>query len=144
MTDAAPNFRLTVRFDEDEPSSTTLRTFLEENEGAPDVCTVVAKLAPGEQATFGGGAAPLCVVTRAPKTSNRFTRIRVPIKRFNGAEFATVVIDRKRLTIAIRPARRRVALELELSDWVERMLWKAVAATARQSTRRPRRARRSA
>lgn len=141
MNAAAPNFRLTVCFDGDSPEQTTLREFLADNEGAPEICAEVSKLEPGQQAVFGGGAAPLCTVRRAPKVEARFTRVRVPIQRYDGAEFVTLLIDRKRLTIGIRPARRRVALELELGTWARAMLEKQAKlnVNAKRKTRRTRR-----
>ncbi len=116
------NFRLTVRMGDDEPERTTLREFVADNEAAPIVCERVRALEPGGSITWGAaGPHPMVTVTRASKAEQRFTRIRVPIK-FDGAEFATVTIDRKRLTLAIRPARRRSVFELELSDFAQRML----------------------
>lgn len=143
MTTELANYRLTVCFDGDQPEHTTLREFLADNEAAPEICAEVSRLEPGQQAVFGGGAAPLCTVRRAAKTETRFTRVKVPIARFDGAEFVTLLIDRKRLTIAIRPARRRIALELELGTWARGLLVKqaTVNANAKLKARRVRRSR---
>lgn len=141
MNDAAPNFRLSVCFEGDEPEQTTLRAFLADNEAAPELCAEVERLEPGQQATFGGGAAPAVTVKRLEKTSPRFTRIRVPV-RVDGAPFVTVIVDRKRLTIGIRPAHRRVALELELGDWCRTMIERAAKLKVGKKTK-TKRARRS-
>jgi hypothetical protein len=115
------NFRLTVQFEGDKPERTTLAEFLADNEAALDVCERVRALAPGESMTTGGGAAPAVTITRAAKTEQRFTHVRVPID-FDGAEYATITIDRKRLTLAVRPARRRSVFEVALREWAETML----------------------
>lgn len=138
------NFRLTVQFEGDQPERTTLTEFLADNEGADArLCESVSTLAPGESMTYGGGAAPLVTITRAEKTSQRYTHVRVPID-FDGAEYATVTIDRKRLTLAIRPARRRSVFELALPDFAERMLERQSKLNVRnRKMKRTRRTRRS-
>lgn len=140
MSDA-PNFRLSVRAEGDDyPVTTTLQSFLADNEGAAEVCARVQSLAPGDAVSLGGGAAPVFHVQRFAKGSPRFTRVRVPAQ-FDGSEFATVTIDRKRLTLSIRPARKRTVFELDLTDFAQRMLERQAKLNA-LSKRRTRRSRR--
>jgi hypothetical protein len=146
VSDAAPNFRVAVRFDgveDDDATVTTLRDFLESNEAAPDVCERVKALQPGEVARFGGGAAPEVEVRRLVVSPPRYTRIRVPIdlKEFRGSQSATVTIDRKRLTMSIRPLRRRTVVELSLSALAESYLAKQMRldVLAKRKARRARR-----
>jgi hypothetical protein len=146
MSDAGPNFRVAVRFDGvdgEDATVTTLRDFLESNEAVPEVCERVKRLQPGEVAHFGGGmdgASPGVSVRRIAVSPPRFTRVRVPIN-FDGAEYATVTIDRKRLTLSIRPARQRTVFEMELGDFAERMLDRQAKrnVAARRKARRSRR-----
>lgn len=140
MSDS-PNFRLSVRAEGDDYHvTTTLRDFLADNEGAAEVCAKVQSLAPGDGVSLGGGAAPVFHVQRFAKGSPRFTRVRVPVQ-FDGADFATVTIDRKRLTLSIRPARKRTVFELELPDFAQTMLERQskLNALAKRKARKARR-----
>lgn len=140
MSDA-PNFRITVRLDsvdEADVVHTTFERFALENEAVPRLVESVETLAPGEEVRFGD-----TVVKRIVVSPPRYTRVRVPIdlKEFRGAEAATITIDRKRLTLSIRPIRRRTVVELPLGELAERYLAKQVKldAIARKKAQRARR-----
>lgn len=140
----ALNFRLSVRAEGDDYDvPTTLRAFLDDNEGAPDVCEQVRALEPGQEVVLGGGAAPMFHVRRFAVGKPQFARFKVPI-RFDGALWATVTIDRKRLTLSIRPLRRRTVFEIPLQTLAETMLSKQAKANvlAKRRERKTRRARR--
>lgn len=135
----APNFRLYVRGEGDEKSvPTTLREFLEDNEGCESCCQQAKALKPGEEITVGNFS-----VRRPIVTPPRYTRVRVPIdlKEFRGSETATVTLDRKRLTMSIRPLRRRTVVELPLTELAEKYLAKQVKldVLAKRKARRARR-----
>lgn len=114
-----PNFRIAVRLvGEDKEDMTTLQQFLVDNEGSPDICARVSRLEPGQETSLGAGTLS---IRRLAKTESRYSHFKVPI-RFDGAESATITIDRKRLTMAIRPARRRSVFEMDLSEFAQAML----------------------
>jgi hypothetical protein len=143
MSDA-PNFRLSVRAEGDDCDvPTTLREFLADNEGAPEVCAQVQALEPGQEVVLGGGAGVAFHVRRFNVGSPRYTRVRVPIdlKEFRGASTATVTIDRKRLTLSIRPFQRRMVFEISLTELAELYLAKQVkvSVAAKKKARRSRR-----
>lgn len=134
------NFRLRIEAD-GEVVNTTFERFAQENDGVPRLVESVETLSPGEQVQFGE-----TVVTRAAQVEHRFTRVRVPIdiKEFRGASTATVVIDRKRLTISFRPHQRRTVVDLSLSELAERYLAKQVRLNAIAKTKKRRTNRRNA
>lgn len=137
MSDA-PNFRVRISSEYGDDSVQPLKLFLEENEGVPDFCSKVTALQPGEETKYG-----IFRVTRIAVSPPRYTRVRVPIdlKEFRGSETATVTLDRKRLTMSIRPLRRRTVVELPLSELAEKYLAKQVKldVLAKRKARRARR-----
>lgn len=142
MSDS-PNYRLYVRHEEDsEPVRTTLREVLADNEGAMSVCDAVRSLQPGEEVRVNG----VWLYSRPVVSPPRYTRVRVPIDMKTFSEFrnvpvATMEIDRKRLTVRIRPLRRRTVVELSLQELAEHYLAKQVRlnAAAKLKARRARR-----
>lgn len=115
------NFRLATRFHgEEKELITTLSQFLLDNEGAPAICDVVKALEPGQEIDAGA-----LHIRRFPQNEVRFSHFKVPV-RFDGATSATVTIDRKRLIMSIRPARRRQVREFDLATLVEKLLWQSL------------------
>jgi hypothetical protein len=136
----AQNFRINVRHEDDtEPVRTSLREVLADNEGVPALCELVSSLQPGGEVRVSGG----WIYTRPVVSPPRYTRVRVPIdlKEFRGTDAATVTIDRKRLTMSIRPLRKRTVVDLSLTEIAERYLAKQVRlnAIAKRNARRARR-----
>lgn len=114
------NFRIAIKLEDEEKEEVhTLERFLADNEGSPVRCMEVAKLEVGQEITFSGGTR----VRRLPPIEVRYARFRVPVD-FDGAGTATITIDRKRLMMTIRPARRRSVCEVDLSGFAQQMLEK--------------------
>lgn len=134
MTDT--NFRITVTADEDDIRTLTLSEFVADNEGAPGVCERVAKLNPGEEIVCGN----IRVRRFAVKAGARYARVRVPIS-FDKAKFATLTIDRKRMTMSIRPAHKRMVVTVELGSWAQKMLEKEAVLAANAKLARKRKSR---
>lgn len=136
----AQNFRVVTWWSDapSEPERMTFSEYAECNSAAPLLVESVSKLEPGATITLASGLN----VKRVEKTQARYTRVRVPIT-FDGAGFATLLIDRRRGTMAIRPAHRRIAITIELGDWADKMLHKQATLNAidkrkARRTRRPR------
>lgn len=131
------NFRLRISSDGDADKIQSLKDFLAENEGIPAICAQVEALEPGQHIDVMSG---LVRIKRFNKSQARYARFKVPIK-FDGAQAATITIDRHRLTLSIRPLRRRTSIELPLQQLAEQYLVKAakIAAIERIKARRAKR-----
>lgn len=108
------NFRLQLRTSDGEPSgTTTLESFLADNEGAPaHVRELVSNLQPGAAATIP--TLDLIVVRPTPR-QRRLTRFKVAVS-VDGLKEATIQVNRAAGTIGVRFKRRRQLYELPLSD----------------------------